>query len=375
MADSRDAQLYLGMMSGTSLDGVDAALVETDGRNRLTLQAFETRAYTDAERAALSAALVHARDGAAPNDPVIGKAACIVTDAHVSLARGLMKTMAKQPGDITALGFHGQTVLHAPERRFSWQIGDPQALADILGLPVVADLRQNDLEKGGEGAPLAPVAHRALFSGAGKPLAILNIGGVSNVTWIGEGSDNLIAFDAGPGNALLDDWVVAHDAGGYDPEGSYAAQGKVDRARLSHLMKNPYFDRPPPKSLDRDDFRVELTPDVSLEGGAATLTAFTVEAIGRAKDHLPQLPLRWLVTGGGRHNTYMMECLSERLQADVAPVEMEGINGDALEALAWAYMAARHLAGLPVSFPGTTGAPRPLTGGRLYKPGYGKDKE
>src|SRR5699024_2910454 len=280
----------------------------------------------------------------------------------------LLAAAGREAQEVRALGFHGQTILHEPEAGRTWQIGDGALLAELTGIPVVCDFRSADVAAGGQGAPLAPLYHAARAAGLPRPLAVLNLGGVGNVTWIGDDTDDLIAFDTGPGNALLDDWARRHAAMPCDLDGALAAAGRVKDAVLDQLMQHSYFEAVPPKSLDRDAFDPAPLEGLGVADGAATLATFTVEAVQRALQHLPAPPLRWLVTGGGRHSPVLMQRVAARLGTPVQPVEAVGWNGDALEAEACAYLAARSLAGLPLSRPGTTGVPRPMSGGRLFKP-------
>ncbi len=273
---------------------------------------------------------------------------------------------------MTVIGFHGQTVLHRPQRRLTVQIGDGHFLAARLGIAVVYDFRAADVGAGGEGAPLAPVYHRALVQRAARefPVAVLNVGGVANVTYID--GDELIACDTGPGNALVDDFVRERTGALLDTDGRAAAAGAVDEAALARFLAHPFFQKAPPKSLDRNDFRdwVGAACDgYSVEDGAATLTALTAASVARIVPLLPRAPKAWIVAGGGARNPTLMRMLGERL----APVKVEtghaaGWSVDSLEAQAFAYMAVRSLRDLPISFPGTTGAPRPLTGGVLVRP-------
>ena len=266
---------------------------------------------------------------------------------------------------IDVVGFHGHTILHRPAERRTWQIGDGALLARRLGIDVVADFRSADVAAGGEGAPLAPLFHAALAAPLPKPLAVLNIGGVANVTWIGEG-ETILAFDTGPGNALLDDWVHGRTGAAADFDGSLARAGHSSATDVARFLEDPFFDRPPPKSLDRDDFR-EITPEhLSLEDGAATLTEMTAAAVAAARRHFPASVREWLVSGGGRHNPALMEALHRHLGTPVRPVEAVGWEGDALEAQAFAYLAVRSVLGLPLSLSSTTGVPRPMPGGRLF---------
>jgi anhydro-N-acetylmuramic acid kinase len=274
--------------------------------------------------------------------------------------------LARHPATaIDIVGFHGHTILHHPAERRTWQLGDGALLACLLGLDVVADFRSADVAAGGEGAPLAPLFHAALTGALPKPLAILNIGGVANVTWIGEGGQ-ILAFDTGPGNALIDDWVRRHTGAAADFDGAFARAGRASNAHIREFLENPFFDRRPPKSLDRDNFREVLPTGLSLEDGAATLTIMTAAAAAAARSHFPAPAREWLVTGGGRHNPELMEALRRLLKVVVRPVEAVGWNGDAVEAQAFAYLAVRSLEGLPLSMPSTTGVPQPTFGGRLF---------
>jgi anhydro-N-acetylmuramic acid kinase len=270
------------------------------------------------------------------------------------------------PGaDIEIVGFHGHTILHNPAERRTWQLGDGALMARLLRLDVIGDFRSADVASGGEGAPLAPLFHAALALALPKPIAVLNIGGVANVTWIGRAGE-ILAFDTGPGNALIDDWVRRRIGAAADVDGALARVGRPSLDHVTHFLASPFFDRPPPKSLDRDDFQEILPEGLSLEDGAATLTEMTAAAVAVAVRHFPSPAREWLVTGGGRHNPALMEVLRRRLGTVVRPVETVGCDGDALEAQAFAYLAVRSMLGLPLSLPSTTGVPRPMPGGRLF---------
>jgi anhydro-N-acetylmuramic acid kinase len=348
----------VGLMSGTSLDGVDAAWIETDGEGVGRRGPSLTLAYDDALRADLRRALDLA-PGLAADDPWLASVASRLTARHAEAVAAL-----REPADI--VGFHGQTILHRPAERRTWQIGDATALARAIGVRVAWDFRGADVAAGGEGAPFAPILHAALAEPLEKPLAVLNVGGVANITWIGP-DGALRACDTGPGNGPLDDFVTARTGAAFDRDGALAASGRVDEAVLARLLAHPYFARPMPKSLDRLDFSRALAVS-GLEGlsaadGAATLAAFTAEAAARAP--LPGRPLRVLVCGGGRKNPAIMAALRDRMGVPVAPVESVGWDGDVLEAQCFALLAVRVLRGMPLSFPGTTGVPRPLPGGQI----------
>lgn len=360
----------IGLMSGTSLDGVDAAWVETDG---VCVGAFGPRLtlpYDGGLRADLRLLLDRA-PALAPDDPMVTDCARRLTARHIEAARAVIEMAGERPD---LLGFHGQTILHRPAAGRTWQIGDAEALARAVGVPVAYDFRSADVAAGGQGAPLAPVFHAALALGMAPPLAVLNLGGVGNVTWIGA-DGALVAFDTGPANGPLDDWARRHTSEPCDRGGALARAGRADEAVLARLMAHPYFAAPSPKSLDRLDFSALLASS-GLEGlsaadGAATLVAFTARAVAAAR--LPAPPRRWLVGGGGRHNPAIMAALRALLPAPVEPVEAAGWDGDALEAQCFGFLAARVARGLPLSFPGTTGAPAPLPGGKIARPPGGGD--
>ncbi|MEZ5669489.1 MAG: anhydro-N-acetylmuramic acid kinase [Alphaproteobacteria bacterium] len=349
----------IGLMSGTSADGIDAALIETDGEGQVVTGPALSIGY-DADFSGRIKALYGQWQRSAALDAIEDA----LTRLHAAAVERLLADSCIDPASVDVIGFHGQTVAHDPARGRTWQIGDGPLLADLLGIDVVHDLRSADVAAGGEGAPLVPVYHAALAAGLERPLAVVNIGGVANVTWL-PADGNPIAFDTGPGNGPIDDWVGATAGLPCDRDGRLAASGRIDEDRLARWLADPYFARPAPKSLDRKDFADVDAGGLSLEDGAATLTAFTACAIGRAAERLPAAPLRWLVTGGGRHNPTLMRMLADAVAAPVAPVEAVGWDGDALEAQAFAYLAVRSLRGLPLTYPGTTGAPEPLTGGRL----------
>jgi anhydro-N-acetylmuramic acid kinase len=355
----RDEKLRaIGLMSGTSLDGVDAAWIETDGERVFATGPALTLPYDDLLRSDLRRLLDLA--------PSIGAEDGFVLDVTARLTRRHVEAVAALGRGADIIGFHGQTILHAPAARRTWQIGDAAALAAATGTRVAYDFRSADVAAGGEGAPLVPVYHAALAAGLERPLAVLNLGGVGNVTWIGR-DGALLAFDTGPGNGPLDDWVAGRTNLALDKDGQVSAQGRVDGAVLARLLAHPYFSRLPPKSLDRLDFARALAASgigaLSVADGAATLVAFTAASAAIAR--LPEAPARWLVTGGGRLNPTIMAALRARLHVPVDPVEAVGWDGDALEAQCFGLLAVRVLRGLPISFPGTTGAPRPLPGGRL----------
>jgi anhydro-N-acetylmuramic acid kinase len=301
-----------------------------------------------------------------PDDPRLLSVTERLTAYHIKAVQ-----MVGRSADL--IGFHGQTILHQPHNRRTWQVGDAQQMADRLGIPVAYDFRSADVAAGGQGAPLVPAYHQALAASLPRPLAILNIGGVANVTWIGRDA-SVLAFDTGPGNGPLDDWIFQHTGQAFDPDGALANSGQVSHGVLAHLLAHPYFGLPGPKSLDRLDFRAALVESrlsaLSTSDGAATLVRFIVASAAAAR--FPEPPLRWLVCGGGRHNQATMAGLRQTLDVPVEPVEAVGWNGDALEAQCFGFLAARVAANLPLSFPTTTGVPTPTIGGRIAVPKIGR---
>ena len=360
----------LGLMSGTSLDGVDVALLDTDGERISCRGPMSYRPYGADERAllrqALDAAARLTRRDERPG--VLADAERLVTQAHADAVALFLRDHKMASAEIDIVGFHGQTVLHRPTARLTVQIGDGEALARRIGIDVVYDFRAADVATGGQGAPLVPVYHRALARSQGikGPVAVVNIGGVSNITYID--GDELIACDTGPGNALLDDFLMQRAGLPFDDDGRLAAQGVIDEAWVSRALDRPFFSSPPPKSLDRNDFADLALPELSLADGAATLTAFTVAAIARIVPLLPKPPLEWVIAGGGARNATMMRWLGERLApANVRTADGLGWSSEAIEAQAFAYLAVRSLRGLPLTWPTTTGAPVPMGGGVLAR--------
>jgi anhydro-N-acetylmuramic acid kinase len=360
----------IGLMSGTSLDGVDIALIETDGEREVKLGPTAYRAYTEEERQLLREALAAAAPltdrTARPGR--LAEADDMVTRVHAEAVEGFLRQEGGSD-KIDVVGFHGQTVLHRPELELTVQIGDGAALGKRLGLSVVHDFRAADVAEGGQGAPLVPVFHRALVHAAKleTPVAVLNIGGVANVTFV-DADGQLIAFDTGPGNALLDDWVKERTGQPYDEGGRLAARGQPDEPLLAWLLVHPYFQTEPPKSLDRNWFSHRMVGHLSTEDGAATLASFTARAVARALDHAPAPPLRWIVTGGGARNGELLRLLAHHLKAEIKTADDMGWSSAFMEAQAFAYLAVRSLRGLPLTFPSTTGVSEAMTGGVVARP-------
>ena len=360
----------MGLMSGTSLDGIDAALVETDGEGVAVPGPALTLPYDLPTRVMLRAALGDAKE-VAEGEPVpyaIRHVERRLTEIHAKAVSQLLRKAALSPKDVSLIGFHGQTILHRPERRWTWQIGDGALLARLTGIPVVNDFRSADVKAGGHGAPLVPLYHAVLVREAKAlvpPIAMINIGGVANVTYVG--TDRILAFDTGPGNAPIDDWAHRHTDKPVDADGALARRGKVDDGALTDMLDHEFFNRVPPKSLDRMDFTTDAVAHLSPEDGAATLTAFTAASIARAREHFPEPATTWIVMGGGRLNPKLMEELRARVNAPVLSAEDAGWRGDFVEAEAFAYLAARSRLGLPLSLPTTTGVAEPMSGGRFHK--------
>lgn len=365
--------LAIGLMSGTSLDGVDAAIVKTDGE---TVKGYGKAchiSYTTEQRELLQEAFALAKREGKPNlrSNSILNAEGVINKIHCEVVKEIIELNELQAKDIDVIGFHGQTLLHNPDEGWSWQIGDGQEIAEKLGIKVVNDFRRNDIDNGGQGAPLVPIFHNALLpkQNVDFPMALLNIGGVANITWFdGPNVNDMVAFDTGPGNALLDDWVRKHSDLPYDKNGVMSSSGKVQEILVNDLMNHDYFKEMPPKSLDRDAFDISALSILSPEDGAATLIAFTVNAIKMAEVMCPNFVKKWYVCGGGAHNPTMMKMLSDELFGEVDNISSLGFDGDFVEAEAFAYLAVRKLYNLPITFPGTTGVNKPSSGGVLNNP-------
>ncbi len=364
----------LGLMSGTSLDGVDAAVIETDGERIQRFGPTGYRPYADHERSILRQALAEAVSltDRRSRPGMIAEAEALITRAHAEMVERLLADNAIPREAIGVVGFHGQTVIHRPQDKLTVQIGDGPALARRVGIPVVHDFRQADVAAGGQGAPLVPVFHRAIVDTLTRPhpVAVLNIGGVANLTYV-DGSPDLIACDIGPGNALIDDFVRARTGAPYDDNGDLAATGTPNKNFVARMLDHPFFEQRPPKSLDRNAFalaNIEL-PEFSVPDGAATLSALTVETVARVLSHLPEAPRTWIVAGGGARNRTLMRMLAGRLApATVETADQAGFSADAVEAQAFAFLAVRSMRGLPITFPTTSGAPRRLPGGVMARP-------
>ena len=368
-----EARWAIGLMTGTVLDGnIDVALLRTDGERIDGFGPYELAPYPAGIRALLEETLRQARQWnfEGPEPAIFCKAEEMLTRAQSGAVSALVESIGLPISDIVAVGFHGQTVLHRGPRDgrcgATRQLGDGALMHALLGVPVVYDFRSAVVAAGGQGAPLAPAYHAALLRGIDQAggTAVLNLGGVANITWA-DGCGQMVAFDTGPANAPINDFVRQHGGAEMDRDGRLARHGKVDEERLNALLAHPYLAAPYPKSLDRFDFGAAMADGLGLEDGAATLTAFTAVAVGKALDLLPRRPVRLIVCGGGRRNPVLMDMLRERAAVRCEPAEAVGWRGDAIEAECFAFLATRALRRLPISFPTTTGVPAPMCGGRI----------
>jgi anhydro-N-acetylmuramic acid kinase len=376
----------LGLMSGTSMDGIDVALIETDGEDVVKRGPSMTFPYSAETRQRLMVGLSDARsiENRVERPGSLGALEVEITELHAAAVNAFRRKQGIGRADIDVVGFHGHTVLHRParmtittsehgvpyevaERGLTVQLGCGMGLADLTALDIVHDMRAADVAAGGQGAPLVPVYHRALAASLPqRPLAIVNIGGVANVTVIDRNGE-ISAFDAGPGNALIDDWMLKRGGVAFDAGGQTAGVGTVNEDVLRFYLSHTFFAALPPKSLDRSAFFSDLVDWMTTQDGAATLTAFTAGAIARSREHMHEEPALWIIAGGGRKNATLMRMIAARVENAVVPAEAVGLAGDAMEAEAWAYLAVRSLRGLPLTFPATTGVLTPTTGGVLTR--------
>jgi anhydro-N-acetylmuramic acid kinase len=368
----------IGLMSGTSMDGIDLAMLRTDGENVVERGPPFFVPYEAAFRREIEAGLEDAkaivkRDERPGGLAVLERA---ITSRHAAAVKRFLTGAARDWGVPEVIGFHGQTVLHRPHLGLTVQLGDGELLARLTGIPVVYDMRANDMLHGGQGAPLVPAYHAALARSLGEdyatkyPMAFINIGGISNVTYVPREGDP-VAFDSGPGNALIDQWVQREGGVPFDADGSIASEGGVVDTVVEAYLNSPFFAKSGPKSLDRNDFSLSSVEGLELADGARTLAAVSARAILKSAEHTPKAPKLWIVCGGGRKNPHIVSDLrvgAERADADVILAEDAGFNGDSMEAEAWAYLAVRSMKGLPLTFPTTTGCRMPVTGGLLVPP-------
>ncbi|OEI82639.1 anhydro-N-acetylmuramic acid kinase [Brucella sp. BO3] len=366
-----DLKRAIGLMSGTSMDGIDIALLATDGENWIERGASASMDYSDGFRARLKAGLVDARaiKDRAERPGLLRQLEHDLTLLHAVAVHDFLHEQGLQPHEIDVIGFHGQTVLHRPNESLTVQIGDGALLARETGIPVVYDMRAEDMRHGGQGAPLIPAYHAALAAnlplGLKGPVVFVNIGGISNLTYVGE-DGALIAYDSGPGNMLIDQWMELHGHGRFDPGGATAMSGSVDRNTAHRYLEHEFFKGNHRRSLDRGDFTIPAKGELNLADGARTLAFVSAAAILKSASHLPARPRTYVVSGGGRKNGALMDeltALAEREGAHVIDADNAGFDGDAMEAEAWAYLAVRSLCGLPLTYPSTTGCDKPVSGG------------
>ncbi|UIJ93552.1 anhydro-N-acetylmuramic acid kinase [Sinorhizobium meliloti] len=364
----------IGLMSGTSMDGIDIAVVRTDGDSIVDRGPSAGYAYDPQFRERLKQGLEDARSIVKREERpgILADLERDLTLRHALAVRMFLQENNILPDNVDVIGFHGQTVLHRPDQALTVQLGDGELLARETGIDVVYDMRANDMTHGGQGAPLIPAYHAALARGLSKvgeiatPVVFVNIGGISNLTYIGAGEE-IVAYDSGPGNTLIDQWVEAHAGIPYDQGGMIASEGGVLRELADRYLSHPFFSAEKRRSLDRNDFAPPAAGDASLEDGARTLAHVTAAGIVRSARHLPANPATYIVCGGGRLNSVIMSdlrALAEAEGARVLAAEALDLNGDSMEAEAWAYLAVRSRYGLPLTYPGTTGVSCPVSGGR-----------
>lgn len=360
----------IGLMSGTSMDGIDVALIRTDGRGFIERGPFMGAPYDAGFRRQLKRALELARPLSDRNErpSELRQTEFELTLRHAAAVAAFLERFELSPDAVDVLGFHGQTVLHRPDEGLTIQIGDGEELARRTGISVVYDMRANDMAHGGQGAPLVPAYHAALagkFQQAGQAVCFVNIGGISNLTYIGA-DGRISAFDSGPGNTLIDQWVEMQTGKTYDPGGEIGGRGTVVADLAERYLASPFFRGNVRRSLDRGDFAPLQQGEASLEDGARTLAHVAAASIIKSAGFLPETPSIYIICGGGRLNRTLMAeftIMAERLGSDVLTAEEAGFDGDAMEAEAWAYLAVRSLDGLPLTFPGTTGVGAPVSGG------------
>ena len=359
----------LGLMSGTSMDGIDAALLDTNGEELVQAKAHAFYPYNKQDKHYLQKALEagHLWHTHEKPPPAVAKAHHHLTQKHIEAVQQFLRHHNLKAHHCDAIGFHGHTITHRPREGRCEQIGDGHHLASKTGIPVVGNFRQNDMQHGGQGAPLVPVYHRAIATQlTPRPMAFVNIGGITNITWLGDKGE-MLAFDTGPGNALLDQWMVQHHGKFMDKDGLLSRQGTVDEVWLKAFMNHPYFQKAPPKSLDRLTFPFHLCHNLKKSSAPITLAQIPALGLKRACAHVPLSPRLWIICGGGRHNPAIMRAIKNTLSGTVMTAEEKGLKGDTIEAQAFAYLAVRSLRGLPLTYPSTTGVHAPVGGGVVYK--------
>ena len=365
----------IGLNSGAALDGVSAALLRTNGEDVIEVGSSRFFPYDRdmkiALRRAEKAALEH-RDGAAD----IGKASKDVTDFHVVAVDEFLNAAGLKRTAIDIVGFHGHTIFHRPKRTpesagRTWQIGDGRVLAEETKIDVVNGFRDADISAGGEGGPIASIYFAALAKSLEPDgaVGVIDLGRISSVTYVPKTDSplDILAFDAGPGAALIDEWVALKTGEPMDFDGELARSGKVHSDILRMMLLNPYVRRKPPKALEKSDFKIEAVLNLSVADGAATLTALTAACIRASLPHLPAAPNDWIIVGGARRNLALTDAIGMALDADIHTAESLGWRGDDLDAQAVAYLAVRSLRKLPLTYPRTTRTPRPTLGGTYHR--------
>lgn len=354
-------KIAIGLMSGTSADGVDASIISTNGRKIFDFGDFLTIDYNKEERQLIKSAYrIDLRNCSLEEKKLVEKVSNIITEKHIYAVNAILEKMSLNSDDVDVVGFHGQTIVHKPSENYTLQIGDAQKLCKETKIDVVYDFRSNDVKNGGQGAPLIPVYHRVLTKDEPKPLVVLNIGGVANLTYIGKNEDDMLGFDTGTGNAMINDWVYKYKALEFDDKGKIAKSGKLNKKILEKLTSHEFFNKKPPKSLDRNDFIKELElelKDLSFEDGVRTLSEFSVYGVKKAFDFFVQKPEKIIVVGGGAYNDFLLERIEEVCKTKTVSYknDQKGYNPNRIESDGFALMAARRIYDMPISWKKTTG--------------------
>ena len=350
----------LGLMSGTSGDGVDASIIQSDGQNKCKLISDK---YFEYDRDIYKN--IHGLKENINNSKDLKNLSKQITE----LEKKITLFHAKVVGDLSQtnidfLGFHGQTIFHNADEKISKQLGDGKLLSQLTKKTVVYNFRENDLINGGQGAPLTPIFHKLIVNQKkiDLPVTILNIGGIANITSIQKGN-KIFSSDIGPGNCLIDKWVRSNSDKSYDKEGHFAKAGKINKIILDQSLENYYGnDTSKKKSYDIKDFDLSFVRGLSLEDGAATLTEFTAETLSKHK-----IGQKIYICGGGRKNSFLLDRIKKKINSEIKLIDDLGIDGDFVESQAFAYIAIRSYLRLPISFPNTTGVKKDATGGILIK--------
>ena len=362
----------LGLMSGTSADGIDIALLETDGKNKIRLGPNDyypfSKSFTKKIKSIFSKKINFKK---LKNKKRIDEIEDDFTKLNFLIIKKFLKKNKISRKSIHAIGFHGQTISHNPSKGYSWQIGDSQKLANLLKIKVIGNFRQNDIDHKGQGAPLTPIFHYYLTKRIKKKICFINLVGISNISYFNhklkENLNNILAFDPGPCCSLIDDWVTMKSDKKFDNKGLIAKKGNVNDKIVKNFLKNPYFLITPPKSLDRSFFSLKKLKNLTLEDGAATLNEIIAESLLLSFNYLPKFPEFCILSGGGRKNDFLINLIKKKINnTQFVTSEKYRWDGDSIEAYAFAYLSVRKLLNLPITFPKTTGVTKPLTGGQLF---------